>query len=87
MPPAASLPAPKPSFRARSRDRLARDAGGRTDNERKIYELGPEPEPDDIDGRSPAVVVWADGELFCLVASSTMLVQELVKIAKSLYVL
>jgi len=53
----------------------------------KIYELGPEPEPDDIDGRSPAVVVWADGELFCLVASSTMLVQELVKIAKSLYVL
>ena len=53
----------------------------------KIYELGPEPEPDDIDGRSPAVVVWADGELFCLVASSTMLVQELVKIAKSLYLL
>ena len=24
----------------------------------RIYELGPEPAPDDIDGRSPAVVTW-----------------------------
>lgn len=51
----------------------------------RVYELGPVPPPDDIDGRSPAVVAWHDGELFCLVASDTMPSGDLVKIAISLY--
>jgi hypothetical protein len=51
----------------------------------RVYELGPEPAPDDIDGRSPAVVTWHDAELFCLIASGTMLSDELVKVANSLY--
>jgi hypothetical protein len=51
----------------------------------RIYELGPEPAPDDIDGRSPAVVTWYDADLFFLVASDTMSSDELVRIALSLY--
>lgn len=51
----------------------------------RVYELGPEPEPDDIDGRSPAVVVWHDGEMFYLVASGQMPASELFRIAISLY--
>ena len=51
----------------------------------RIYELGPEPAPDDIDGRSPAVVTWHDADLFFLVASDTMSSHELVRIAISLY--
>ena len=51
----------------------------------RFYELGPEPPPDDIDGRSPAVVVWHDGELFYLVASGSMPSDELVRIANSIY--
>jgi hypothetical protein len=51
----------------------------------QIYELGPEPAPDDIDGRSPAVVTWYDADLFFLVASNTMSSHELVRIAVSLY--
>jgi hypothetical protein len=51
----------------------------------RIYELGSEPEPDDIDGRSPAVVAWHDADLFCLVASATMASDKLVRIAGSLY--
>lgn len=62
--------------------RIARIAG----HEGRIYELGPEPEPDDIDGRSPAVVTWHDGEMFYLVASSDMPSEGLQKIAMSLYV-
>ena len=54
--------------------------------EARIYELGPEPDPDDIDGRSPAVVVWHDGNLFLLVASSQMDSRELVRVALSIYV-
>ena len=52
----------------------------------RVYELGPEPEPDDIDGRSPSVVTWHDGEMFYLVASSEMKSDVLVKVAMSLYV-
>jgi hypothetical protein len=48
-------------------------------------ELGLEPPPDDIDGRSPAVVLWHDGELFYLVASGSMPSDELVRIANSIY--
>ena len=51
----------------------------------RIYELGPEPAPDDIDGRTPAVVIWHDADLFFLVASDAMSSDELVRIAISLY--
>ena len=51
----------------------------------RIYELGPEPEPGDIDGRNPAVVAWHDAEMFFLIASGEMSVDKLVIIAHSLY--
>jgi hypothetical protein len=51
----------------------------------RVYELGPAPPPDDIDGRSPAVVVWPDGEMFFLIASTEMASDELMRIAVSLY--
>src|SRR5262245_50703179 len=51
----------------------------------RVYELGPEPPPDDIDGRSPAVVTWHDGEMFFLIASGELSADELVKIATSIY--
>jgi len=50
-----------------------------------IYELGPEPPPDDIDGRSPAVVTWHDEEMFYLVASTEMAAEELVAIVRKIY--
>ena len=49
-----------------------------------MYELGPEPPPDDIDGRSPSVVTWQDGDMFYLVASSTLSSDDLVRVAVSL---
>jgi len=51
----------------------------------RVFELGPVPPPDDIDGRSPAVVVWHDGEMLFLIASSEMASAELIRIAVSLY--
>jgi hypothetical protein len=51
----------------------------------RAYELGPEPPPDDIDARSPAVVAWHDAEMFYLVASDEMSLDELVAIAASIY--
>ena len=51
----------------------------------RVYELGPEPPPDDIDGRSPSVVTWHDDEMFYLIASDKMSSGELVGIASSLY--
>jgi hypothetical protein len=51
----------------------------------RVYELGPEPEPGDIDGRSPAVVTWHDAAMFYLIASGEMSSNNLVKIATSLY--
>ena len=48
------------------------------------YELGPEVPPDDIDGRAPAVVVWANGDRFNLVASSELRLNALIEIAGSL---
>jgi hypothetical protein len=51
----------------------------------RIYELGPEPPPDDVDGRSPAVLTWRDGPMFYLVASSELPATELVQIARSMY--
>ena len=46
--------------------REARIAG----HEARVYERGPEPAADDIDGRSPAAAVWHDGEMLYLVASA-----------------
>jgi hypothetical protein len=51
----------------------------------RIYELGAEPEPDDVDGRMPSVVAWHDGEMFFLIASGEMRVEELIPIAASIY--
>jgi hypothetical protein len=51
----------------------------------RVYELAPDPGPEEIDGRSPAVVTWHDGDMFFLVASSEMDVAELQRIAMSLY--
>jgi hypothetical protein len=51
----------------------------------RVYELGPEPEPDHLDGRPPAVVTWHDGEMFFLIASGEMPVDELIPIAASMY--
>ena len=52
--------------------------------EGRAYELGPEPAPDDIDGRSPSVVVWADGEMVYFLASSELGVMELLRVAESI---
>jgi len=51
----------------------------------RVYELGAEPAPDDIDGRDPSVVTWHDAEMFYLIASARMSADELVRIANSLY--
>jgi hypothetical protein len=51
----------------------------------RAYEQGPEPAPDDIDGRLPAVVTWHDAEMFFLIASHTLDPEELIRIASSLY--
>lgn len=51
----------------------------------RVYELGPEPAPDDIDGRSPSVVVWNDADMFYLIASGQMSADALMPIAESLY--
>jgi hypothetical protein len=51
----------------------------------RMYELGPEVPPGDIDGRSPSVVVWHDGEMLYLIASGEMSAFELSRIASSLY--
>jgi hypothetical protein len=50
-----------------------------------VYELGPEPAPDDVDPRAPAVVTWADDGLFVLLASDSMTAIELIEEARSLY--
>ena len=46
---------------------------------------GPEPAPDDVDPRPPAVVTWADDGLFVLLASDSMTAIELIEEARSLY--
>ncbi len=51
----------------------------------RVYELGPEPPPDDIDGRMPSVVTWHDAEMFYLLASGEMAAERLVQIAQSMY--
>jgi len=51
----------------------------------RLYELGPEPPPDDIDRRNPSVVTSHDGDMFYLIASDKMRCAELVRITRSLY--
>jgi len=51
----------------------------------RIYELGPDPGPDDIDGRNPAVVTWHDDEMHYMVASAELSAGTLLRIANSLY--
>lgn len=51
----------------------------------RVYELGPEPAPDDIDGRPPSVVVWHDAEMFYLIASDSLAAERLTRIARSMY--
>ena len=51
----------------------------------RVYELGPEPEPGDIDPRDPGVVVWCDAEMFFLIASDELSSEALIRIARSLY--
>jgi hypothetical protein len=53
--------------------------------EGKGYELGPVPEPDDIDPRSPSVVAWADGEMFYCLASGQLPLTGLIDVATSIY--
>jgi hypothetical protein len=55
------------------------------DHEARFYDLGPEVPPDDLDGRSPAVVVWHDDARFYLVASYTLELSVLARIAHSMY--
>lgn len=54
-------------------------------NEGRTYELGPEPPPEDIDGRMPAVVVWHEGPMHYLLASGQLTVAALLEIAGALY--
>lgn len=49
------------------------------------HDLGALPDPSDVDPRSPAVVTWADGDIFVLLASESMAVDELIEEARSLY--
>ena len=51
----------------------------------RSYALGPEVDPQDVDGRVPAVVVWHDADLFYLVASDRLDREQLCQIALSMY--
>ena len=54
-------------------------------HEGRTYELGPEVPPDDIDGRSPAVVTWYEGGMSFFLASVELPVQSLLTVARSLF--
>jgi uncharacterized protein len=54
-------------------------------HEGRAYPLGPEVPLDDIDGRSAAVVTWADGPMFYFVMSTQLPVDEIALVAVSLY--
>ena len=54
-------------------------------HEGRAYPLGPEVPPDDVDGRSAAVVTWADGAMFYFVMSTQLPVDEVTIVAASLY--
>lgn len=50
-----------------------------------VYELGPESEGDDVDPRQPSIVVFADAEIFVLLASDELVSARLFEIARSLH--
>ena len=54
-------------------------------HEGRSYELGPEPPPDDPDGRMPAVVAWHEEDLFFLIASTQLKAEVLLRVAESMY--
>lgn len=56
-------------------------------HEARAYDEGPVPEPDDPDGQMPAVIVWADGDRFFLIAGATddLKLADLFRIANSVY--
>ena len=78
---------------AREARRLALETSyGRDAQEARIagregrrYERGPEPAPDDPDGRMPAVVAWCDGAAFYFLASDQHTPDELALVGSSLY--
>ena len=49
------------------------------------YALGREPDPNDIDGRSPAIIVWSDSAMLYLLASDQLDEVILLRIASSMY--
>lgn len=51
----------------------------------RMFDLGPEVPPDDIDGRSPAVVTWADEDMHFFLSSHQLSSEELLVIARSVY--
>ena len=53
--------------------------------EARTYQRGPEPQPDDLDGRMPAVVTWAEDARFFLIASHELNLGDLMTVAASLY--
>jgi hypothetical protein len=63
----------------------AAQSGSVCGHEARLYELGPEVPPGDIDGRQPAVVAWHEGRMFFLLASSEASCDALLGIARSLY--
>lgn len=54
-------------------------------HEARSYEMGPVPDPDDVDPRMPAVVTWHENEMFYLLASNRLDVDVLFRIAESCY--
>ena len=54
-------------------------------HEGRMYELGPEVPPDDIDGRDSAAIAWSDGPMFYFLASGRITLAELLPIANALY--
>lgn len=51
----------------------------------RAYAAGPPVPADDPDGRSPAVLVWVDGEMLYLLASASASAEELCIIGASIY--
>lgn len=74
---AARLAVVETSYGATSRTERVKDC------EARVYPMGPEPEPDDPDGRMPAVVVWADEDRFYFLASHDLDEEALLVIARS----
>lgn len=55
------------------------------EHEGRRYALGPEVAEDDVDGRSPAVVVWSVEDVVCLIASAELDHPVLLRVAESMH--